>query len=179
MPDLVTALPEIILLTAACVVLLAEVFAAPGRLGPVYALAQAALAATALGVAAGFPGEEVRAFSGMYVADPLAGVLKLVLLGVGAFVFVYAREYFDRRSAARGEMATRKLILFRHESALGNAQAHALFDRVRTWRVHEGSRQPVGSATTDNWPPARQWADYAVTIDHEGLPSGIEIIERC
>ena len=103
MPDLVTALPEIILLTAACVVLLAEVFAAPGRLGPVYALAQAALAATALGVAAGFPGEEVRAFSGMYVADPLAGVLKLVLLGVGAFVFVYAREYFDRRSAARGE----------------------------------------------------------------------------
>ena len=103
MPDLVTALPEIILLTAACVVLLAEVFAAHGRLGPVYALAQAALAATALGVAAGFPGEEVRAFSGMYVADPLAGVLKLVLLGVGAFVFVYAREYFDRRSAARGE----------------------------------------------------------------------------
>ena len=103
MPDLVTALPEIILLTAACVVLLAEVFAAPGRLGPVYALAQAALAATALGVAAGFPGEEVRAFSGMYVADPLAGVLKLVLLGVGAFVFVYAREDFDRRSAARGE----------------------------------------------------------------------------
>ena len=103
MPDLVTALPEIILLTAACVVLLAEVFAAPGRLGPVYALAQAALAATALGVAAGFPGEEVRAFSGMYVADPLAGVLKLVLLGVGVFVFVYAREYFDRRSTARGE----------------------------------------------------------------------------
>lgn len=89
-------------------------------------------------------------------------------------------QMFDHdRSAARGEMATRKLILFRHESALGNAQAHALFDRVQTWRVHEGSRQPVGSATTDNWPPARQWADYAVTIDHEGLPSGIEIIERC
>lgn len=89
-------------------------------------------------------------------------------------------QMFDHdRSAARGEMATRKLILFRHESALGNAQAHALFDRVQTWRVHEGSRQPVGSAATDNWPPARQWADYAVTIDHEGLPSGIEIIERC
>lgn len=89
-------------------------------------------------------------------------------------------QMFDHdRSAARGEMATRKLILFRHESALGNAQAHALFDRVKTWRVHEGSRQPVGSAATDNWPPARQWADYTVTIEREGLPAGIEVIERC
>lgn len=89
-------------------------------------------------------------------------------------------QMFDHdRSAARGEMATRKLILFRHESALGNAQAQALFDRVKTWRVHEGSRQPVGSTATDNWPPARQWADYAVTIDRESLPAGVEIIERC
>jgi CRISPR-associated protein Csd2 len=42
------------------------------------------------------------------------------------------------RSAARGEMATRKLIVFRHATALGNAQAHSLFDRVKTWRVHQG-----------------------------------------
>lgn len=86
---------------------------------------------------------------------------------------------FDHdRSAARGEMATRKLILFRHESKLGNAQAQSLFDRVQTWRVHEGLTQAVGSRATDNWPPARQWADYAVTIDHENLPAGVEIIER-
>ncbi|MFL0669896.1 MAG: type I-C CRISPR-associated protein Cas7/Csd2 [Erythrobacter sp.] len=89
-------------------------------------------------------------------------------------------QMFDHdRSAARGEMATRKLILFRHESALGNAQAQSLFERVKTWRVYEGSRQPLGSTATDNWPPARQWADYAVTIDRESLPAGIEIIERC
>jgi len=89
-------------------------------------------------------------------------------------------QMFDHdRSAARGEMATRKLIVFRHASALGNAQAQALFDRVRTWRVHQGSCQPVGSTATDNWPPARRWADYAVTIDREGLPAGVEIIERC
>lgn len=86
---------------------------------------------------------------------------------------------FDHdRSAARGEMATRKLILFRHESKLGNAQAQSLFDRVQTLRVHAGSTQPIGSAASDNWPPARQWADYAVTIDREGLPGGVEIIER-
>ena len=86
---------------------------------------------------------------------------------------------FDHdRSAARGEMATRKLILFRHESKLGNAQAQSLFDQVKTWRVHEGSQQPVGARATDNWPPARQWADYAVTIDADGLPAGVEVIER-
>jgi len=89
-------------------------------------------------------------------------------------------QMFDHdRSAARGEMATRKLIVFRHESALGNAQAQSLFDRVKTCRVHAGSTQPVGSPATDNWPPARQWADYAVTIDRAGLPAGIEIVEKC
>lgn len=89
-------------------------------------------------------------------------------------------QMFDHdRSAARGEMATRKLLVFRHESALGNAQAQSLFDRVKTWRVHEGSTQPVGARATDNWPPARQWSDYAVIIEREGLPAGVEIIERC
>ncbi|BBD98781.1 type I-C CRISPR-associated protein Cas7/Csd2 [Sphingobium amiense] len=90
---------------------------------------------------------------------------------------------FDHdRSAARGEMASRKLILFRHQSALGNAQAQSLFDRVRTLRVHQGAAHEIGSdgyyKNTDNWPPARRWEDYRVTIDRENLPSGVEIIER-
>jgi CRISPR-associated protein Csd2 len=86
---------------------------------------------------------------------------------------------FDHdRSAARGEMASRKLILFRHQSALGNAQAQSLFDRVTTQRVHQGSVQEIGSPATDNWPPARKWTDYRVTIDRDGLPAGVEIIER-
>jgi len=90
---------------------------------------------------------------------------------------------FDHdRSAARGEMASRKLILFRHESALGNAQAQSLFDRVKTLRVHQGMAHEIGSdayyKNTDNWPPARRWEDYRVTIDREGLPAGVEVIER-
>jgi CRISPR-associated protein Csd2 len=90
---------------------------------------------------------------------------------------------FDHdRSAARGEMASRKLILFRHQSALGNAQAQSLFDRVKTLRVHQGAAHEIGSEgyykNTDNWPPARKWEDYRVTIDREGLPAGVEIIER-
>jgi len=86
---------------------------------------------------------------------------------------------FDHdRSAARGEMATRKLIVFRHASALGNAQAQSLFDRVRTLRVHQGLEQEIGSEATDKWPVARKWEDYKVTIDRDGLPDAIEIIER-
>ena len=87
---------------------------------------------------------------------------------------------FDHdRSAARGEMATRKLIVFRHASALGNAQAQALFDRVTVARAHQGSVQPIGSEAIDNWAPARKWEDYRVSIDREALPDAIEILEPC
>ncbi len=81
------------------------------------------------------------------------------------------------RSAARGEMAARKLIVFRHESALGNAHAGALFDRVRHWRRVDDENRPIG-ARLDNLPPARAFDDYAITIDRENLPAGVEIIER-
>jgi CRISPR-associated protein Csd2 len=82
------------------------------------------------------------------------------------------------RSAARGEMATRKLIVFRHASALGNAHAHDLFARVRTWREFKGDRRPLGDDAIDNWPAARSFEDYAITIERTGLPEGIDLIER-
>lgn len=86
---------------------------------------------------------------------------------------------FDHdRSAARGEMASRRLIVFRHASALGNAPAQSLFDRVSVARVHHGSAHPVGATETDNWPPARQWSDYRVDVNRDGLPDTVEIIER-
>jgi CRISPR-associated protein Csd2 len=82
------------------------------------------------------------------------------------------------RSAARGEMATRKLVIFRHASALGNAQANQLFDRVKTWRMFKGEKHKPGDERLDNAPPARSFEDYAIAIDRNGLPDGIEIIER-
>lgn len=81
------------------------------------------------------------------------------------------------RSAARGEMATRKLIVFKHENAMGNAPAHALFDRVKIGRNVDGEFRMIDSRL-DNLSPARAFSDYAVTIDRENLPAGIEIIER-
>lgn len=80
-------------------------------------------------------------------------------------------------SAARGEMATRKLVVFRHASVLGNAPAHALFDRVKVARMLDGEARTI-DRRLDNLPPARAFNDYTVTIDSEGLPAGVEIIER-
>jgi CRISPR-associated protein Csd2 len=82
------------------------------------------------------------------------------------------------RSAARGEMATRKLIVFRHSTALGNAHAHELFRRVKAWRVHKGERRAIGADEIDNWPAARSFEDYAITVDRDGLVDAVEIVER-
>lgn len=68
------------------------------------------------------------------------------------------------RSAARGEMSSRKLVVFEHESLLGNAPAHSLFDRIKITR-------------NDPAKPARAFSDYAVTLDKENLPAGITIHE--
>lgn len=88
------------------------------------------------------------------------------------------RMFEHDRSAARGEMATRKLVVFRHASALGNAPAQDLFARVKTWRQRDGERRPVNDERTHNWPPARSFDDYAITVDREGLPEGVEVIEH-
>lgn len=64
------------------------------------------------------------------------------------------------RSAARGNMAMRELIVFRHESELGNAPAYRLFERVK-----------VQKKTGEQ--PARQYADYDVSVNTEGLPNGV------
>jgi len=73
------------------------------------------------------------------------------------------------RSAARGLMATQKLIVFKHASALGNAPAHKLFDLVKIER--RGSEE-------EKKKPARDFsADYEIKIDHAHIPQGVELVE--
>lgn len=69
------------------------------------------------------------------------------------------------RSAARGEMATRGLYVFKHDSELGNAHAHALFDRIKVERK-AGVEVP------------RSFADYEVTVSVADLPAGVMLIDR-
>src|SRR5690554_4482502 len=70
------------------------------------------------------------------------------------------------RSAARGEMAARQLILFKHESELGNAPAHKLFETVTVERVNGAS----GS-------PAQSFDDYRIVLDAEAVPAGVSVEE--
>ncbi|UXI67304.1 type I-C CRISPR-associated protein Cas7/Csd2 [Tahibacter amnicola] len=70
------------------------------------------------------------------------------------------------RSAARGEMAARKLIVFEHENPMGNAPAHVLFDAVHIGRAG-------GDATT----PARGFSDYRVSVDQQRVPAGVTVSE--
>jgi CRISPR-associated protein Csd2 len=80
------------------------------------------------------------------------------------------------RSAARGQMATRRAIAFKHESALGNAPAHELFERVVIGRNIDGEFRSI-DRKLDNYLPARSFSDYSIQIDRKGLPGGVEIIE--
>ncbi len=97
----------------------------------------------------------------------------------GDLLFEALENMFEHdRSAARGEMAARKLIVFKHASALGNAHAHSLFDRVRVGRNVDGVFRDVDDRGIDNLPPARKFSDYAVAIDSDGLPDGVEVVER-
>ena len=64
-------------------------------------------------------------------------------------------------SAARGKMAVRELIVFRHDSELGNAPAHKLFELVHAAKRNEELTAP------------RSYSDYAVTVDEARLPAGV------
>ena len=64
------------------------------------------------------------------------------------------------RSAARGKMAVRELIVFKHDSELGSAPAHKLFDLVKVQKK-EGVDTPHG------------YSDYTVAVDESRLPDGV------
>ncbi len=68
-------------------------------------------------------------------------------------------------AAARGKMAVRKLIIFKHDSELGSAPAHKLFDAVHAHRLDESS-------------PARAYSDYAITVDESAIPAGVTVEYR-
>ena len=74
------------------------------------------------------------------------------------------KNMFDvDRSAARGLMSAQKLIVFKHDSILGNAPANKLFELVKVEKVCDGA--------------SRSFIDYSVTIDKENAPSNVTIEE--
>ena len=75
------------------------------------------------------------------------------------------KNMFDvDRSAARGLMSAQKIIVFKHDSELGNAPANKLFDLVKIEKKDDAG-------------VPRSFLDYNVTIDKENLPQGVTIEE--
>ncbi len=74
----------------------------------------------------------------------------------------FGRMFEHDRSAARGLMSLRRLLVFEHESPLGSAPAHRLFDLVKVTR-------------TDETKPPREYGDFTVTLGDS--PKGVERLE--
>lgn len=84
----------------------------------------------------------------------------------------FAQMFEADRSASRGEMAGQALVVFEHDSALGNAPAHKLFERVRITRTSSSDGGDLASQ------PARSFSDYELNVDEADLPSGVSVIRR-
>src|SRR5690606_1051640 len=102
-PDMWPALPEIFLLGMACIILIADLFFDESRRIWTHWLSLGALAGTALLVGGQMGDPTVITFDGMYVADGMARVLKLVALAATAVVLVYSRGYLKSREIYNGE----------------------------------------------------------------------------
>lgn len=69
------------------------------------------------------------------------------------------------RSAARGLMGTRKLIIFEHSSKMGDVSVQKLFDAITVKRIDEGK-------------PARDFSEYLVSVAKEKIPQSVKLIEK-
>ena len=106
---------------------------------------------------------------GLYVAHGFISAHLAEQTGFGEkdleLLFEALNNMFEHdRSAARGEMATRGLYVFKHDSKLGNAHAHDLFSLVQF-----GLKKDVTVP--------RDFSDYSVSISKEKIPSGVQLIE--
>ncbi len=88
-----------------------------------------------------------------FVSAPLAKQTGFSQEDLDLFWEALQNMFENDRSAARGLMSARRLIIFEHSSPLGSKSAQELFDRVRAERA------------TDPMKPARDFSDYRVTLD--------------
>lgn len=101
-----------------------------------------------------------------FISAPLAQQTGFTEEDLQLFWTALMNMFEHDRSAARGEMATQNLFVFKHDSEIGNAPAHKLFALITIERA------------TDPGNPARSFADYKVSIDHDKLPTGVSLEEK-
>ena len=116
---------------------------------------------------------------GVYVAHGFVSSFLAKQTGFGdddlELLFKALEQMFEHdRSAARGEMATRGLYVFKHDGELGNAPAHSLFERLQV-------KPPVAGTV------ARSFDAYSVLFDNQNLTvgqtvqpvAGVTLTRRC
>jgi len=97
-----------------------------------------------------------------FISAPLAAQTVFTEEDLELFWEALKNMFEHDRSAARGEMTTRRLVVFKHDSVLGSAPAHKLFERLTITRK---------DAST----PVRAYSDYDVSLKKDGLPKGVTI----
>ncbi|MGB4812145.1 MAG: NADH-quinone oxidoreductase subunit NuoN [Methylophilaceae bacterium] len=108
--DLLTALPEMIILGMAMVILLADLFLKKSDRLAIYLLSQVTLLLAAYATFSTHTSSVAYAFTGMFVDDPLSDVLKLMMYLGTSMIFVYSRQYITLRNMFSGEFFA--LVLF-------------------------------------------------------------------
>jgi CRISPR-associated protein Csd2 len=105
---------------------------------------------------------------GLYVAHGFVSAFLAKQTGFGEddleLLWQSLEHMFEHdRSAARGEMSTRGLYVFEHASELGNAHAHALFDRIKVAKKVD---------------VPRNFSDYEVGVDDANLPANVKLVRK-
>src|SRR6478752_6703055 len=101
--DLLTALPEILILGMAMFILLADLFLKPANRIVIYCVAQGTLLAAAYITYSTHAPSVTYAFTNMFVDDALSDVLKLMIYLGTSVIFAYSRQYIQDRDMFRGE----------------------------------------------------------------------------
>lgn len=101
-----------------------------------------------------------------FISAPLSESTKFSEDDLELFWRALINMFEHDRSAARGEMAARKLFVFKHNDKLGNAPAHKLFDLIQVKRNIPDSE------------PVRKFSDYDLVVDTSAVPEGVELLTK-
>ncbi len=99
-----------------------------------------------------------------FVSAPLAKQTGFSTEDLDLFWEALQNMFENDRSAARGLMSARRLVIFEHSSPMGNASAQDLFNRVKVERASDSSK------------PARDFSDYRVTLDGKEITEFKKVI---
>ena len=96
-------LPEMLLLTMACLILVIDAYLPERLRNLTYHLSQGSLIGAVLLILAKYPQQRELAMNDMFVNDPMAALLKIFILIIIFFAFIYSRDYLRDRNFFRGE----------------------------------------------------------------------------